>query len=101
MICTVTDVKLSPQGGIHAIKAMRAATGYGLKQAKVDVFDRVRAGEQVSIDVDSLLGVDHLVEHGWSVVIDDETLCSLKIFVPVEHRAMITKMVNAIGGKVA
>lgn len=83
---------------IPAIKALRSATQCSLRWAKLDVYDKVRAGHPVVIACDEQ-DIAALDAEGWALSLADGELTSFTARVPVEHVKTITAVVNALGGQ--
>lgn len=87
-------------GGIAAIKALVLVSGGSLRWAKVDVFDKVRAGVPVTVPVDDPDDLKVLVEHGWSGVLDEEGVVEIVARVPAGKREDVAAVIRALGGSV-
>lgn len=68
MLISLTAV--NPDQPVVAIRALRLATNLSLKAAKLDIYDRVKAGEPVSVDVPAD-ALDALREAGWVIETPD------------------------------
>lgn len=98
MIVTITGLDRDISA-IAAIKSLRTITHSSLHWAKVEVYDKVRAGEEVpNVDLDSLQDIEYLRSFGWKVRIDDEGMSPVIIAIPAQHKRLLMEFVEALGG---
>lgn len=87
---------------IEAVKSLRAITGGSLTWAKRDVYDQVRLGRTVLVDLRDDHEIEALREGGWQMQIEAaEGLVPVSLLVPAEHRKLLVDFATAVlGGKV-
>jgi antitoxin (DNA-binding transcriptional repressor) of toxin-antitoxin stability system len=84
----------------EAIRGLRAATAGNVRWAKVEVFDRVAAGEPVTVTVLDEESLARLYTSGWSIsrASTAETV-RVTVWVPAEHLPDLRRCCEEGGGR--